>query len=61
MRMKKCFQRLFSYTGHHVHEPMHMRINMALGSHEPNWIPDPDGSTPFPGRFEIDYVRVYQR
>lgn len=54
-------QRLFSYTGHAVHEPMHMRINLAVGSHEPNWIPDPDETTPFPGRFEIDYVRAYQR
>ena len=54
-------QRLFSFKGHQVHEPMHMRINMAVGSHEPYWIPDPDASTPFPGRFEIDYVRAYQR
>lgn len=54
-------QPMFSYRGHDIHEPMHMRINLALGSHEPNWIPDPDESTPFPGRFEIDYVRVFQR
>ena len=54
-------QLMFRFDGHDVHEPMHMRINLSVGSHEPNWIPDPDASTPFPGRFEIDYVRVFQR
>lgn len=54
-------QPMFRFDGHDVHEPMHMRINLSVGSHEPNWIPDPDDSTPFPGRLEIDYVRVFQR
>jgi beta-glucanase (GH16 family) len=43
-----------------VNEPMYVLANLALGSHEPKWIPDPDASTPFPGRFEIDWIRVYR-
>jgi beta-glucanase (GH16 family) len=45
----------------YIHEEMYMLANLALGSHDPNFIPDPDASTPFPGRFEIDYIRVHAK
>ncbi|MGE0745901.1 MAG: family 16 glycosylhydrolase [Rhodospirillales bacterium] len=44
-----------------IHEDMYLLINLALGHKDPHFIPDPDGSTPFPGRFEVDHVRVYAR
>jgi hypothetical protein len=44
-----------------IHEDMYILANLALGSHDPHFIPDPDASTPFPGRFEIDYIRAYSR
>jgi beta-glucanase (GH16 family) len=51
----------FEYGPHNIHQDMYLLANLALGSHDPNWIPDPDASTPFPGLFEIDYIRAYQR
>lgn len=47
--------------GHGIHEEMYFIANLALGSHEPNWIPDPDDTTPFPGVLSIDYVRIYRK
>jgi beta-glucanase (GH16 family) len=44
-----------------IHEDMYVLANLALGSHDPGFIPDPDATTPFPGRFEIDYVRVHAK
>ncbi|MBI3879649.1 MAG: glycoside hydrolase family 16 protein [Verrucomicrobia bacterium] len=38
--------------------PMYLLMNLAIGGH---WGNPPDRTTPFPGAFEIDYVRVYQR
>lgn len=35
----------------------HLLLNLAVGG---NWPGDPDGSTYFPQRFQIDYVRVYE-
>ncbi|WP_425259328.1 glycoside hydrolase family 16 protein [Rubrivivax sp. RP6-9] len=46
---------------HGLHEPMYLLANLAVGSHDAHWVPDPDASTPWPGRFEIDHIRVYQR
>jgi beta-glucanase (GH16 family) len=51
----------FEYGAHNIHEDMYMLINLALGSHDPNWIPDPDDTTPFPGFMEVDYVHAYRR
>ncbi|UCV24547.1 glycoside hydrolase family 16 protein [Ferribacterium limneticum] len=51
----------FEYGPHGIHEDMYLLANLALGSHDPNWIPDPDPTTPFPGMYEIDYIRAYQR
>ncbi|HTE16086.1 MAG TPA: glycoside hydrolase family 16 protein [Burkholderiales bacterium] len=51
----------FDYGAHNIHEDMYMIVNLALGSHDPNWIPDPDDTTPFPGVMEIDYVHAYRR
>jgi len=42
-----------------IHEDMYVLANLAIGNRDPNFIPDPDASTPFPGRLEIDYIRVY--
>jgi beta-glucanase (GH16 family) len=42
-----------------INEDMYVLANLAVGNRDPNFIPDPDTSTPFPGRFEIDYIRVY--
>jgi beta-glucanase (GH16 family) len=39
------------------HEPQYMLLNMAIGGRQGG---DPTG-TEFPARFEVDYVRVWQR
>ncbi len=39
-------------------EEFHLLLNLAVGG---NWPGNPDETTVFPQRFEIDYVRVYQR
>lgn len=44
-----------------IREDMYVLANLAVGNRDPNFIPNPDSSTPFPGRFEIDYIRVYAR
>jgi beta-glucanase (GH16 family) len=38
--------------------PMHLILCPAIG---PDWTGKPDASSVFPQRFEIDWVRVYQR
>jgi beta-glucanase (GH16 family) len=44
-----------------IGEDMYILANLALGNRDPNFIPNPDETTPFPGRFDIDYIRAYQR
>lgn len=44
-----------------IHEDMYVLANLALGNRDPNFIPNPDASTPLPGHFEIDYIQVYAR
>jgi beta-glucanase (GH16 family) len=44
-----------------IREDMYILANLALGNRDPKFIPNPDASTPFPGRFEIDYIRIYAR
>ena len=39
-------------------EPMYLLINLAVGG---SWPGNPDTTTEFPARFEIDYVRAWQR
>lgn len=39
-------------------ENMYLLMNLALGG---SWAGSPNSSTQFPARFEIDYVRAYQR
>nr|MBX2882796.1 glycoside hydrolase family 16 protein [Granulosicoccus sp.] len=39
-------------------EQMYLIANLAVGGTFPG---PADESTPFPARFEIDYIRVYQR
>ena len=51
----------FRAGSHRIHEPMYMLVNLAVGSKDPGFIPDPDGSTPWPGQLQVDYVRAYSR
>lgn len=47
-----------NYDGRNpFHEPLYLILNLAVGGTNGG---DPTG-TEFPGRYEIDYVRVYQR
>jgi beta-glucanase (GH16 family) len=39
------------------HRPFFFILNLAVGG---NWPGSPNGSTPFPAVFQIDYVRIYQ-
>ncbi len=39
-------------------EDMYILVNLAVGGW---WAGEPDGSTPLPARFTIDYIRAYQR
>jgi beta-glucanase (GH16 family) len=39
------------------HRPFFFLLNLAVGG---NWPGAPNGTTPFPARYQIDYVRVYQ-
>lgn len=38
-------------------KPFYLLLNVAVGG---NWPGNPNGSTPFPARMEVDYVRVYE-
>lgn len=51
----------FASGPHGLHEPMYLLANLAVGSKDPGWVPDPDATTPWPGRFEIDHIRAYRR
>ncbi len=53
--------RIARWPNNGVHEDMYLLANLGLGSHDQNWIPDPDSTTPFPGFYEIDYIRAYGR
>jgi hypothetical protein len=52
-------KQVFQVGPHGIHEDMYLLANLALGSKDANWIPDPDDTTPFPGKFEIDYIRAW--
>ena len=52
-------RKTFEVTDHGIHEDMYLLANLALGSHDPNWIPDPDETTPLPSAYSIDYIRCY--
>ncbi len=41
-----------------LHRPFFVMLGMAVGG---DWPGDPDEQTVFPQRYEIDYVRVYQK
>ena len=45
-------------SGDVSNEDMYLIVNLALGG---SWGGPVDGSTPFPARYTIDYVRAYQR
>lgn len=45
-------------SGNVSNEDMYLLVNLALGG---SWAGNPDGSTPFPADFEIDYIRAYQQ
>lgn len=40
------------------HKPFYIILNLAVGG---NWPGEPDGSTVFPAKMYIDYVRVYNK
>ena len=44
-------------SGNVPSESMYILVNLALGG---SWAGSPDGSTPFPANFQIDYIRAYQ-
>jgi hypothetical protein len=39
-----------------LNQPMYLLLNLAVGG---GWVGPPDGSTPFPAHFDIDYIRIY--
>ncbi len=43
-------------TGNVVSRPMAIFVNLAVGGH---WPGNPDGSTPFPSYFNVDYIRAW--
>lgn len=47
-----------SPTTYPFDQPFHMILNVAVGGNLPG---NPDASTVFPQRMEVDYVRVYQQ
>lgn len=44
-------------TGYPFNEKFHMILNIAVGGNLPG---NPDGSTVFPQRMEVEYIRVYE-
>ena len=49
-----------SWTDNVPARPMYLMLNFDVGG--PNdWGGAPDGSTPSPATFNVDYVRVYQQ
>ena len=40
------------------HDTMYILANLQMGSSD--WVTAPDASTPFPAKFYVDYIRVYQ-
>lgn len=40
------------------HKPFFILFNLAIGG---DWPGNPDGSTQFPAKMYVDYVRVYQQ
>ena len=46
----------FTHTPADLHSPMCLLLNLAVGG---RWPGQPNQSTPFPGNFLIDYIRVY--
>jgi MYXO-CTERM domain-containing protein len=50
---------VFQHSGEGVPQvPMYLIANLAVGG---GWPGAPDGSTVFPGHYDIDYIRAYQR
>ena len=45
-------------TPHDMHSPMFLVLNLAVGG---RWGGLPDAATVFPGYYEVDWVRVWQR
>ncbi|MFK7892350.1 MAG: family 16 glycosylhydrolase [Granulosicoccus sp.] len=44
-------------SGSVADEDMYILVNLALGG---SWAGSPDGTTPFPATYSIDYIRAYQ-
>jgi beta-glucanase (GH16 family) len=50
-------QAVYTVTGDIPDQPFFLQANLAIGG---SWPGPPDGETPFPASFDIDYIRVYQ-
>ncbi len=48
---------VFRVTNNVPAQPMYILANLAVGG---DWPGSPNADTPFPGYYEIDYIRVYQ-
>ncbi len=48
----------FTDAAHITNEAHYLLLNLAVGG---NWPGSPDSNTRFPGYFDVDYVRVWQR
>jgi len=51
---------VFRSEGHVLDRPMCIIMNLTVGGSK-SWSGPTDSTTPFPSRFDIDYIRVYQR
>ena len=50
---------VFRHAGRGVPQvPLYAIVNLAIGG---GWPGPPDATTPFPGRLQVDYVRVYRK
>ncbi len=47
----------YTDTAHIPNEAEYLLLNLAVGG---DWPGPPNGSTPFPSYFDVDYVRVWQ-
>ncbi len=48
----------FTDAAHITNEAHYLLLNLAVGG---DWPGSPDGNTPFPSYYDVDYVRVWQR
>lgn len=47
----------YEVAGNIPAKPMYLLANLAVGG---NWPGSPDGTTPFPSFFDVDYIKVWR-